>query len=396
MIFIDAFSKAYLSEEYTPFLYNLASKGVSTTVKTIFAFRGIETTMFTGVWPNVHGSWTEFKLSKDFRQTRKFRILSGIFKILDILPYDGLIAKSRFFVERYLFRRIYKTPNVIPSEALPYFESTQIKETHEEGSLEGITTIFDVFRKKDIPYVCIEPWIRGDKGVFSKAKKIIRKKGRNFWYIKFSHLDHLGHKFGPEPSFFKDELGKIDNYVKDIVNLAKMKKGNLSILIIADHGMSWVHSKVNIIDELHRLHSQMYKDYVVFVDSTIIRFWFFNESAIEEVSHMLNSLKCGHMLSAEEKQQLNIPTNPQFGELIFVLDEGFVTQPSFFSKKSEVKGMHGYAYSKTPESHPILIMKGIKTGEISAKHEINYVDISHFILRSLLPETNEEHEELSG
>jgi hypothetical protein len=148
MIFIDAFSKAYLSEEYTPFLYNLASKGVSTTVKTIFAFRGIETTMFTGVWPNVHGSWTEFKLSKDFRQTRKFRILSGIFKILDILPYDGLIAKSRFFVERYLFRRIYKTPNVIPSEALPYFESTQIKETHEEGSLEGITTIFDVFRKK--------------------------------------------------------------------------------------------------------------------------------------------------------------------------------------------------------------------------------------------------------
>jgi hypothetical protein len=96
-------------------------------------------------------------------------------------------------------------------------------------------------------------------------------------------------------------------------------------------------------------------------------------------------LKCGHVLSDEEKKSLHIPEDPQYGELFFVLDEGFVNHPSFFNQKSEAKGMHGYAYSKTPESRPILIMNGIETGKNSIDAEINYVDISHFILHSLFP-----------
>ncbi|MGI8832749.1 MAG: alkaline phosphatase family protein [Nitrososphaeraceae archaeon] len=55
MVCIDAFSRAYISKEYTPFLSGLASRGVATSLSPLFAFRGIETTMFTGVWPEVHG-----------------------------------------------------------------------------------------------------------------------------------------------------------------------------------------------------------------------------------------------------------------------------------------------------------------------------------------------------
>jgi predicted AlkP superfamily pyrophosphatase or phosphodiesterase len=386
MIFLDAFSQTYLSKEFTPFLHSFASESTSTTIDTVFAFRGIETTMFTGVWPNVHGVWTEFKLAENFRKTVEIPIMQDMVKILDLMPSDNLRAKSRFFVERYLFRRKYKTLNVMPPKAIPYFESTQLEETYEKGSLGTITTIFDVFRKKGVPYVWIEPWIRGDKEVFNKTKKIIRKNRHNrFLYMKFSHLDHLGHKYGPQPSMFEDELGKIDSYVEDIINLAKIYRDTLSIIIVADHGMSQVHSKVNIADELSQLNSQMYNDYLVFIDSTLARFWFFNERAMNEISDMLERLKYGHVISPEEKKSLHIPADPQYGELFFVLDEGFINHPSFFNQKSEVKGMHGYAYSKTPESHPILIMNGIETGDNSINDEIYYVDISHFILRSLFP-----------
>ena len=395
MIFLDAFSQTYLSREFTPFLHSLAGEGSFTTVDTVFAFRGIETTMFTGLWPNVHGSWTEFKLAENLRQTSKDQVMQGMIKILDKIPSDELRAKSRFLVERYLFKRMYKTPNIIPPEAIPYFESTQMKETFNEAAFNDIITIFDVFRKHNIPYVCIEPWIRGDKEVFRKAKKMIRKNGRNrFWYIKFSHLDHLGHKFGPEPSMFTDELNKIDTYVKDIVNLAKTIQDNLGILIIADHGMSRVHSKLNVADELSQLNVQMYKDYLVFVDSTVIRFWFFSEGAMHEVSKTLSRLKCGHMLSMEEKKFLHVPADPKYGEIVFVLDEGFVNHPSYFNQKSEVKGMHGYAYSKTPESRPILILNGLQLGENSTKHGVSYIDISHIILQSLFPKTHHVHEGL--
>ena len=397
MVFLDAFSQTYLSKESTPFLHSLASEGICTSINTVFAFRGIETTMFTGLWPDAHGSWTEFKLAEAFKKTRKARIMQAIIKLLDKIPSDGLRAKARFFVERYLFKRMYKTLNLIPSEAIPYFESTQPRETIEAGSLGATTTIFDVFRKKGIPYVWIEPWIRGDKEVFDKAKKMIRKNGPNgFWYIKFSHLDHLGHKFGPDPSMFQNHLVKIDSYVRDVVNLAKKGRSDLSILIVADHGMSRIIEKVNVMDELGRLQSQIYKDYVVFVDSTITRFWFFNERAMHEVSGMLNRQKYGHVLSLEEKKALHIPLFPQYGELVFVLDEGFVNHPSFFNKKSEAKGMHGYAYPKTPESRPILIMHGKEMGKDFRRNGIEFVDIAHLILSPFWPETIHSDNELSS
>lgn len=386
MVFLDAFSHAYLSKEFTPYLWSLAENGVSTTVDTVFAFRGIETTVFTGVWPSVHNSWTEFKLAGNTTRTSKIRLLQSIVKALDIMPWDALRAKSRFFVERYLFKRIYKTPNVMPSDAIPYFESTQPSETFEEGSLGEITTIFDVFRKKGIPYVCIEPWIRGDKEVVSKAIKMIKHREANgFWYIKFSHLDHLGHRFGPEPLMFKNQLAEIDNYVGEIVTGLNTKSNTISVLVIADHGMSRVNGTVNILDDMRQLKARMYKDFVVFVDSTLIRFWFFNKKASVEISDMLSQVKCGHILSEEEKKSLDIPLSPEFGELIFVFDEGYIAHPSFFSRRSEVKGMHGYAYPKTCESRPILIANGQIAREVPKDCHIKFIDVSHFILRSFLP-----------
>ena len=65
----------------------------------------------------------------------------------------------------------------MPPAALPYFESSQLKETFEQRAVNQTTTIFDVFRQKGVQYVCIEPWIRGDKGVLDKAKKMINHYG---------------------------------------------------------------------------------------------------------------------------------------------------------------------------------------------------------------------------
>jgi len=386
MILLDAFSQAYLSKDITPYLYSLAEDGYSTTVDPVFAYRGIETTMFTGVWPDVHKSWTEFKLADNVKKNMKIRLLQSLIRVLDVLPTDGLRAKSRFFVERYLFKRIHKSPNVMPYAAIPYFESTQLKETFENGSVNNITTMFDVFRKENIPYVCIEPWVRGDRGVLGKAKEMIGKLGgEGFCYIKFSHLDHLGHKFGPEPLLFKDQLANIDTYVEEIVTLMKTKNTNLSVLIIADHGMSKVLQTVNIFDYLNQLQSTLYEDYIVFVDSTIIRFWFFTENALHEVSSMLSKMKCGHSLSIEERRFLNIPLSPEFGELIFVLDEGLIAHPSFFSQKSKINGMHGYAYSETYESRPIMIANGQIADLVPRNHPVKFIDLSHFILRSFIP-----------
>ena len=387
MIFIDAFSQAYFSKKYTPFIYSLAENGTSYTLDPIFAYRGIDTTIFTGVWPSVHNVWTEFKLAGNTRPRNKDRIMQTLIRFLDILPTDGVRAKSRFFVERYIFKKFYKTLNVMPPAALPYFESSQLKETFEQRAVNQTTTIFDVFRRKGVRYVCIEPWIRGDKGVLDKAKKVIHHHdGHDFLYIKFSHLDHLGHKFGPEPSTFQDQLTRIDKYAEEVVTLLQRKNQSINVIIIADHGMSKVHKTVNILKELRQMRSQIYEDYIVFADSTMIRFWFFNEKAACEIFDLLNQFKCGHILSKPEKELLKIPLDPHFGETIFVLDEGYLLHPSFFNSTSEMKGMHGYAYPKTREAFPILVMNGEITKTIYANRRVDFIDIPHSILQCLFPD----------
>jgi len=390
MILIDAFSQVYFSKTYTPFMHSLAENGISGTLDPMFAYRGIDTTIFTGVWPNVHNVWTEFKIAKKIRTDKKMRLMQAIVGSLDPLPTDRLRAMSTYFVERYLFKEFYKTPHVMPSSAIPYFESSQLKETFESGATNKLPTVFDVFRAKGATYTYIEPWIGGDKGVLSKAKKKISHCDSNdFWYIKFSHLDHLGHMFGPDPSAFDDQLIRIDKYVEDVVTLLRKKNQNLNVLIMSDHGMSKVNETLNILAELRKLRSRIYEDYLAFADSTMIRFWFFNEKAAFEISELMGQIKCGHTLTATEKELLKVPIDSKFGETIFALDEGYLLHPSFFSAKSEVKGMHGYAYPKTPEAFPTIIINGEITKLIPRNSRLTFIDIPHLILRSLFPQAKQ-------
>jgi len=388
LILVDAFSQVYFSNKYTPFLCSLAENGISSALDPLFVFRGIETTIFTGLWPSVHNVWTEFKLAESTKNGKKDRLLQQIIKALEVLPTDDLRTKSRYFIERYLFKEFYRTLNLIPSTAMPYFETSQSKETVEKGSLGNLTTLFDAFRGIGVQYVLIEPWIGGDKGVLKEAKKMIEFHSRyNFWYLKFNDLDHLGHKFGPEPATFKNQLTKIDAYIEQVVNLLQKKRHALKVLVLADHGMSKVYKTVNIWKDLRKLRSQLYEDYLVFADSTMLRFWFSTEQAVHEIYDFLQQIGVGHILSTREKEFLKMPFDPKYGEMIYVVDEGYLIHPSFFHSRSKPRGMHGYAYPKTPEAFPILIMNDEMVNTLPTNDKVKYIDIPHLILSALLPVT---------
>jgi len=314
-------------------------------------------------------------------------LVRKIIEAIDLLPNDESKAKLRYAIENYVFQKPHKTPSLIPAAAMAYFQSSQRKEITEPGAVGEIKTIFDVFRKKGVRFVFIEPWIWSDAGVLRKAKKLI-KQGYwfDFWYLKFNHLDHLGHKFGPSPFAFKEQLKKIDTYVKEIVTLLQRKNPNLNVLVLADHGMSKVRKTVNILEGFSQLKSGMYKDYVAFADSTMVRFWFFTKEAKQEICEHLRQIKCGHILTRSEEKLLKIPLDQKYGEKIYVLDEGHIVHPCFFHSSSSLNGMHGYAYSKTPDALPIIIMNDKIAENFQISKQLIYTDIAQLILHSLLPD----------
>lgn len=378
-ILLDAFPKTYLSEKHTPFLYSIAQDGVLTHIEPLFAFKGIETTLFTGLWPNDHNVWTEFCLSDNRVGGKNNTIFKSTIKLLDRLPMGESKSRIRYVIEKFVFKRSPKIPNLIPAEATSFFQASQRKPITESGAVGDKKTVFDNLREKGLRYFFIEPSISGDKGVVRQTKKLICTDPHiNFWYLKLNHLDHMGHRHGPIPSLFSKQLETIDAFVEQIVTLLQRENPNLNVLILSDHGMSKVSKTVNILGGLKRLNSRLYKDYVGFADSTMIRFWFFSQEAKIEVCEHMKKLEHGHILSFSEKEALKIPLDQKYGQTIFAMDEGYIINPCFFHSKS-VNGMHGYAFPRTFDAQPILILNDKLAKNCQPRKQLTFADIAQLI-----------------
>ena len=383
MILVDAFSAKYLSREYMPFVFSLGEEGFSTTVKPMFAFKGIETTIFTGMWPDRHGVWTEMSFNGGCNSSRISTIFKTIVRLSDMIHNDKIRKLTRIGGEILFGGTTSRlTPNIIPAEALSYFEPSQKKAIYEEGSIDSIPTFFDILRGNKINFAFIEPpFLTGDEGIIDKVKGFESKERTQFWYVKFNKLDKEGHIHGPNPTQFKESLRRIDGYVEQLVREVTAL-GDINILICTDHGMSKVSKYVDILQGLQYLRARMYKDYITFLDSTIARFWFFDKTVKGEIEEYLNSLASGHILSSQERKALRIPDDVRNGEMIYVMDEGQVIYPDFWSGTRVVKGMHGYAYSKTEEASPVLIANG-SMAQYCDKVPVHYTDIFSLLINSL-------------
>src|SRR6476660_3636464 len=99
---------------------------------------------------------------------------------------------------------------------------------------------------------------------------------------------------------------------------------------------------IDLRRDIDALGLTMGKDYVVVYDSTMARFWFFNERARELVCRRLEQVPEGRILPDSELKSLGafFPDH-YFGELIFLLRDGTLIVPSDMGK-TRLRGMHGY------------------------------------------------------
>ena len=88
----------------------------------------------------------------------------------------------------------------------------------------------------------------------------------------------------------------------------------------------------------------MPQDYLAVYDSTMARFWFFNDRAREMVTTALRKLPCGRVLSDQELRDLGVLFHDRrYGEVIFLLQAGWIISQSDFNGAGWMpSGMHGY------------------------------------------------------
>ncbi|MCW4015243.1 MAG: alkaline phosphatase family protein [Candidatus Bathyarchaeota archaeon] len=340
IFFIDAFAYDYL--EKTNFLSDL-NFDVSPLETLLGYSSSIMPSIWSGRYPEETGVWTEF-----YHHKRKpYTSLKMIGKIPDYYLRNGI---------KYFFLRLFQKTHNYDQTLLGIPESIEHLFCRNNINYWIFPPVklscdsFDKFmKKKNISYDFDFHAYAVPQFLFPSSSQ--SRISSNVFIRYIATLDACGHLYGPKPRFFKDQLQDIEHLILTSYRMLS-KTSDVDLVIFSDHGMTNVTKQYNLLEKLDNF--TIKKDYLVFVDSTIARFWFFNVNAKAQIIQILEQCTYGHILNNAEIESYGLRfTDNRYGDLIFVADPGVEFFPSFMRPirfpfiGTDPKGLHGY----TPE-HP--------------------------------------------
>ncbi len=343
ILWIDAVSKKFV--EGMPFLNDLSKKYGIGELKQSFGYLSISGSFFTGMHPDKHGEFVLFKRGKRERDT-----------ILKLLPKQ--LKPYYFNLKRFLNGKDFFAPFIDKDN----FIVSRDKNYHHPNSLR-VKSIFDYLRENNIKFLYSQwPLLvdnkktkliltkNSDRSRTDKFLKLL-KKDYSLYFIHLWDMDKYGHEYGTnDPEYFIG-LKKQDELIRKIVGKFDLNKDN--IILWSDHGMVNIRKYVNLKDKLPK------GNYDFFLDSTMARFWFYDEESKNKIINLLKTVEGGHILTNEEKSKFKINfKNNKYGDEIFLMDPGILISPNFFQEHA--KGMHGYDLSREEERGFFILNQKVK------------------------------------
>lgn len=351
---LDACRHDYISESNTPFLSNSKAVGVSGALIPTFGFEP-DASYIAGLYPDEADGGAQFWYDPG---GSPFSFLGQWTRTLNLLP-DLPERAFRRLVKRIAGRRCL-SPTLstarVAFHLLKYFDFPMRCRMDAPGFVNS-NSIFDILRNASNTWLYHgAPDYKVDLNyVVARVEKELSPPV-DFAFFHVGDLDRGGHEYGPESVEIRAALKRMDQGIERIVKVAKDRFEEVHLVIMGDHGMMEVRRHLNIWDQVKELAIRLEKDYLMFLDSTMARFWFFSERAETLIIDMLDNMECGHIISQEEKDRYHLNySHNKFGDIIFLVDPGVLIFPNFYQNRNPVKGMHGYA-PETPEQQSTLVI----------------------------------------
>jgi hypothetical protein len=183
-------------------------------------------------------------------------------------------------------------------------------------------------------------------------------------------LDGLLHSVGNQSPEIGAKLASYERWLDQLLSVARQHYAEVRLYVFSDHGMANCDQFLDLRAKIDGLPLKMGEDYAVVYDSTMARFWFFNDRAREHVTNCLNQVRDGRAIPDSELADMGVLfPDRYFGELIFLVKEGVLIVPSHMGKRP-IRAMHGYHPSEM-QSYAVLCTNQDKIPqEISAIPDI--------------------------
>jgi predicted AlkP superfamily pyrophosphatase or phosphodiesterase len=346
-VFIDACGWEIIKtdpfvQEFAPFRRKLTS---------VFGYSSAcVPSILSGRWPAEHRNWCYFvydPVRSPFKRLRWLRWLPGVLagrrRVRHLL--------SKFLKVRLGFRGYFDLYN-IPFQHISLFDFSEKKSPLQRGGMNRGPNIFDYLTEKNIPYHVSDPAKTEEQNLADLLLEL-QRESVDFAFLYLPALDGLLHSVGNRSPRIGTKLRQYEEAISTLVSVANRHYAELRLYVFSDHGMANCNELLDLRKLVQTLPVQMPRDYVVVYDSTMARFWFFNESARQAVISLLGQIPQGRIVPDTELQALGaFFPDRYFGELIFLVREGVLIVPSHMGARS-IPAMHGY-HPEEPQSYAVL------------------------------------------
>ena len=295
--------------------------------------------ILSGRWPTEHRNWSYFVFNPKHSPFRFLRIFSWLPKrITERRLFRRWLSK---LVKRQLNFRGYFDLYNIPFRYISLFDFSEKKSPLRPRGMNRGKNIFDFLEEHAIPYHVSRPEWTEEQNLGSALQDIGSEK-IDFAFIYWPGLDGLLHSVGNDSPLIAEKLRDYEKWIGQLMDVAAMHYAEVRLYVFSDHGMANCDESIDLRKDIDALGLRMGEDYAVVYDSTMARFWFFNDRARQLVRNCLEQVPEGRIVEDPELKQLGtFFPDRYFGEMIFLLREGILIVPSDMGK-SRIRGMHGY------------------------------------------------------
>ncbi len=295
--------------------------------------------ILSGRWPDEHHNWCYFVYDPK----------NSPFKFLRPLQWLPKALTSRRIFRRYLTKLVRKKLGFqgyfdlynIPFKHITLYDFSEKKSPLKPKGMNRGPNIFDFLHQSGINYFGSDP-DKGEEENRDDLIKAIKSEKIDFSFSYWPGLDGLLHNVGNQSPEVPKRLRMYEEWIDQVMEAARGHYEEVRLYVFSDHGMANCDVHIDVKAKIEALDLKMEKDYAVVYDSTMARFWFFNDRARWLVTNCLKEIPEGRILPDAELKELRAYfADGKFGEMIFLAKEGVLIVPSHMGERP-ITAMHGY------------------------------------------------------
>jgi predicted AlkP superfamily pyrophosphatase or phosphodiesterase len=292
--------------------------------------------IFTGLMPGQHGLWMMYSFAEK----------GSPFAWLALIP--RFVSARRLWLRRLIRWNLSHACNVrgyyslydIPREVLPHLDIPAKGDIFAPHGAGASPSVFDRLEESGVPSL-VWDYRMPEREAFDELEEAVRGRKATFYLLYTAGLDSDLHRFGTGAPCIGEHLAWYTDRIERVVAAAR-NAVDANIVVLGDHGMCDVKSRIDIMRNVEALGLGIGRDYVPFYDSTMARFRIRSQRARDAVGKLLCEQPMGHVMSTSEMVKLGVAfPDGRFGDIVFLADPGVVISPSFMGSEP-VAAMHGY------------------------------------------------------